>query len=77
VLCVVLSAISVFSGAGGLDLGFVMTGRVKVVAAVDAWRDTAETYARGFTAYTAGEGLRTTRLLMYEFCQNVLVDLVY
>jgi DNA (cytosine-5)-methyltransferase 1 len=39
---------SVFSGAGGLDLGFVLTGHFKPVFSVEILHQPAETYSRNF-----------------------------
>jgi len=40
--------LSLFSGAGGMDLGFVMSGRFKTTAANDILKFPAETYAHNF-----------------------------
>jgi len=39
---------SLFSGAGGLDLGFVLTGHFKPVFSAEILRQPAETYSRNF-----------------------------
>jgi len=44
----VYSIVSLFSGAGGLDLGFVQTGRFRVVFANDILLHMATTYSRNF-----------------------------
>jgi len=44
----VYSIVSLFSGAGGLDLGFVQTGRFRVVFANDVLLHAATTYSRNF-----------------------------
>ncbi len=45
----VFSVVSLFSGAGGLDLGFVQTGRFSVVFANDILEPAARTYAENFS----------------------------
>ncbi len=44
----VYSVVSLFSGAGGLDLGFVQTGKYRVVFANDILEPAAKTYAGNF-----------------------------
>jgi len=44
----VYNIVSLFSGAGGLDLGFVQTGRFRVVFANDVLLHAATTYSRNF-----------------------------
>jgi len=39
---------SLFSGAGGFDLGFVLSGRFRILFAVDVLESAAATYARNF-----------------------------
>lgn len=43
-----LKVIDLFSGAGGLSLGFVQTGRFKIVAAVEKNNYAVETYKKNF-----------------------------
>lgn len=45
-----LNVISLFSGCGGLDLGFAMSGRFSIKLACDINSATAETYAENFGA---------------------------
>ncbi|MEM2058305.1 MAG: DNA cytosine methyltransferase [Thermoproteota archaeon] len=48
--------VSLFSGSGGLDLGFVLTGKYEVVLANEILQSAAETYAHNFRVKkTAGE----------------------
>src|SRR5690606_12918658 len=46
-----LFAVDLFSGAGGLSLGFLQTGQVKIVAAVENNESAQKTYIRNHNRY--------------------------
>lgn len=54
----VLTAVSIFSGCGGLDIGAERTGKVQVVCAVDNDHWAVETYRRNLGAYAVEADVR-------------------
>ncbi|MCG2882512.1 MAG: DNA cytosine methyltransferase, partial [Acidilobus sp.] len=59
-----LAVVSLFSGAGGLDLGFAQTGLYEVVFANDILAPAVRTYSRNFgLKLVACEGDKTAEAL--------------
>ncbi len=54
------AAVSMFSGCGGMDLGAELTGKVKVVCAVDNDHWAVETYRRNFGDYVVETDIYAT-----------------
>ncbi|QOT08463.1 DNA cytosine methyltransferase [Paenibacillus sp. JNUCC32] len=53
-----LVAVDLFSGAGGLSLGFLQTGRVKIAAAVENNESAQKTYKRNHDRYSHEDDIR-------------------
>ena len=70
-LCVIMRVVSLFSGAGGFDLGFIQAGH-QVVWATDFNKDCAETYRHNIGNHFVLDDIRNIETNQIPDCEIVI-----
>ena len=66
-----MNVVSLFSGAGGLDLGFILAGH-KIIWANDLYCDAVETYRKNIGGHVVCEDIKNVKTSDIPDCDIVI-----